>query len=65
MSIIEKLSIEPPDDKSRIDFIEDLIGYCERRGCTVTINPHQTKPTESSVQPNLDSHHTDKEKTTI
>lgn len=58
MSTIEKLSIEPPDDKSRIDFIEDLIGYCERRGCTVTINPHQTKQTESSVKPNLDSHHT-------
>lgn len=65
MNTIEKLNIELPRDKSRTDFIEDLIGYCERRGCNVTINPHQAKPTESSVQPNLDSHHTDKEKTTV
>ena len=40
MGRIEKLNIIIPDDHNRIELIEGIIKFVERRGCNIEVNPH-------------------------
>ncbi len=51
MSEIEKLIIKIPDGQNRLDLIEGIIKFAERRGCVTETNPH-IKPVNKEVQDN-------------
>ena len=49
MSEIKKLKITIPDGQNKLDLIEGIIKFVERRGCVTETNPH-IKPVTEEVQ---------------
>ena len=49
MGEIEKLNIIIPEGQNKLDLIEGIIKFVERRGCVTETNPH-IKPITEEVQ---------------
>lgn len=49
MSEIKNLKITIPEEMNRLELIEGIIKFAERRGCVTETNPH-IKPVTEEVQ---------------